>query len=351
MRHALKPLKTSALLLLSLSATVLFDAARTPGLAEEAKTHYRQPIEKPILPDILSGPDETYKTTGKSGKSPDLAYGAYQRGFYLTALGLALTKAEQGDLAAQTLIAELYWNGQGVERDAKKATEWYQLAAEAGGREAQFAIANILLLEKSSTADKRLGEQYMRKAAEAGHPRAQYNVAQIRTARRPTWSSFKKALPYYQSAANARIAEAQYAMAIIHSEARGVLINDDAKARSWLMKSARNGYAKAQFELGVWLANGRGGKTDSAAALLWITRAASQGNVVAQNRLARIYAFSDDDKKNLIKAGTWHIVSQRSGYKDSELDRVIRSLPEVDINSAVEAANRVSRSIVPQPQR
>src|SRR5262245_49632997 len=44
----------------------------------------------------------------------DQAYGAFQRGYFLTALALALPRAEAADPAAQTLIAELYAQGLGV---------------------------------------------------------------------------------------------------------------------------------------------------------------------------------------------------------------------------------------------
>ena len=48
------------------------------------------------------------------GPRVDAAYGAFQRGFYLTALSLALPRAETGDKAAQTLIGEIYSKGLGV---------------------------------------------------------------------------------------------------------------------------------------------------------------------------------------------------------------------------------------------
>src|SRR5690606_37113597 len=45
---------------------------------------------------------------------PDDAFGAYQRGLYITALNLALPRADGGDAAAQTLVAEIYSRGLGV---------------------------------------------------------------------------------------------------------------------------------------------------------------------------------------------------------------------------------------------
>ena len=73
----------------------------------------------------------------------DYAYGAYQRGYYLTALELALPRAEQGDAAAQTLIAELYARGLGVAQNAERAAGWYQLASKNGDRLATFELGML----------------------------------------------------------------------------------------------------------------------------------------------------------------------------------------------------------------
>ena len=79
------------------------------------------------------------------GPPADAAYGAFQRGLYMTALNLAMPRAEAGDAAAQTLVAEILSRGLGVARDEAKAANWYQLAAEQGVPEAQFQYALLLL--------------------------------------------------------------------------------------------------------------------------------------------------------------------------------------------------------------
>ena len=73
----------------------------------------------------------------------DYAYGAFQRGYYLTALELALPRAEKGDAAAQTLIAELYARGLGVAQNIERAAGWYQLASRNGDRLATFYLCML----------------------------------------------------------------------------------------------------------------------------------------------------------------------------------------------------------------
>lgn len=309
---------------------------------------YKEPVKGPALThpvEAFTAKADDIATDLASRPAPDLAFGAFQRGYYLTAFELALPRAESGDPAAQTLIAELYWSGRGVARDTKKAVEWYRFAAEADNVQAQFAYANILLRGRLVEADKEQGEAFMRKAAEAGHSRAQFNLAQIITARRPTWSGFKEALPFYQAAAESGVVDAQYAMANIHAEAKGVNVNDDVKAREWLMKAAKGGYDTAQVEMGIWTANGRGGPKDEKQALMWFSRAAARGNSIAQNRLARMYAFGVGTETDIIKAGAWHVVARRAGFSDSDMDRRFAALPEIDKKRAIELANRLAKRI------
>ncbi len=69
---------------------------------------------------------ETPATDRFGGPPADAAYGAFQRGLYMTALNLAMPRAEAGDSAAQTLVAEILSRGLGVKRDEAKAAKWYQ---------------------------------------------------------------------------------------------------------------------------------------------------------------------------------------------------------------------------------
>jgi TPR repeat protein len=71
----------------------------------------------------------------------DSAFGAYQRGHFLTALKEANELAAKNDPQAMTLLAELYANGLGVGRDDAKAAQWYQRAADLGDPQAMFALA------------------------------------------------------------------------------------------------------------------------------------------------------------------------------------------------------------------
>src|SRR3954454_4829128 len=76
-----------------------------------------------------------------AAREPDLAYGAYQRGLYLTALREATARLARDpeDAAAMTLLGELHNQGLGAQQDPAKAAEWYRLAAKRGDARALAA--------------------------------------------------------------------------------------------------------------------------------------------------------------------------------------------------------------------
>ena len=109
---------------------------------------------------------------------PDLAYGAYQRGYYVTAFreAMARVKANEQDAPAMTLIGQLYSEGLTVKRDPTEAARWFKLASDRGDRQATFQLA-VAAMEGSGIAkDKAYAKQLFEKAAAQGHPGALYNL-------------------------------------------------------------------------------------------------------------------------------------------------------------------------------
>lgn len=269
----------------------------------------------------------------------DRAFGAYQRGYYLSAFKLALPRAESGDPAAQTLIAELFDKGLGVALDRKKAANWYRFAANGGNREAQFAHANILAKGKTVPFDKEGAQKFMKKAADAGHNKAQFNYAQMIINNKPGYSGYVEAKPYYEKAAKGGLSDAQYVLARMHATGKGFSHTDLVRARKWMTLAAIGGFDTAQLELAIWMAIGKGGAKDQVAALSWFKLAANQGNVIAQNRLARMYAYGLGTKRNIINASAWHILARRAGKSDREMDQLFRELSTKEQKRAIKIAN------------
>ncbi len=304
-------------------------------LASETKTNDKSTsINEEQLQKRLTG------DYSKEEKTPDLAYGAFQRGEYLTAFQLALPRAEKGDAAAQTLIAELYEKGLGIAKDTKQSTIWYEIAAKSGNREAQFSYALKLLQGKDLPRNKVAGEAMMKQSAEAGHPIAMFNYANQIVANRQTSAGYRLALPYYEKAAENRLGDAYYALAVIYREGRTTGIQDPVESRKWLEKAARAGVDTAQVEWGIALINGTDGPKDEKLAFAILSNAAATGNVIAQNRLAHMYLQGIGTELSKLDAAKWHILARRAGRFDLTLDQFMASLDDETRKKAVALANR-----------
>ncbi|MEE8516123.1 MAG: tetratricopeptide repeat protein [Alphaproteobacteria bacterium] len=69
---------------------------------------------------------------------------AYDAGDYTGAFNRWRPLAESGDAEAETALAELYFQGLGVRRDAAEAARWYRRAAERGHGVAQMNLGDML---------------------------------------------------------------------------------------------------------------------------------------------------------------------------------------------------------------
>ena len=89
---------------------------------------------------------------------------------------------------------------------------------------------------------------------------------------------------WYTKSAEQGNAAAQYNLGLCYYEGKGVK-QDYEKAVYWYTKSAEQGYDVAQNNLGVCYKNGQGVKKDYERAIYWFEKAAEQGNRIAQKNL------------------------------------------------------------------
>ena len=274
----------------------------------------------------------------------DEAFGAYQRGLYVTALDKALQRASAGDGAAQTLVAEMMTRGLGIKRDAKTAAFWYGQAAERGDAAGMFQYALLLMTGRNVPADKKKADEYMRRAAEAGNASAQFNWAQILISDNPGDKGLQLALPLYEKAAAQGVADAQYAVAQLYVALKNLPQDKKPKARYWMERAAKAGFDTAQLDMGVWFVNGIGGEKDYDQGFEWLRIAAHRGNVVAQNKLSHLYIDALGTRPDPVEAAKWYVLSRRAGLQDPELEDFYLGINDEQQKKAIEAANKFRRS-------
>jgi len=272
------------------------------------------------------------KQPAKPAPPLDLAYGAYQRGLYLTAFREAndRIKADPNDAAAMTLVGELYNQGLGVKRDFGDAAAWYRLAAQRGSPHAMAALGMMSLEGRGVAKDAKTAREWLEKAASAGEPLASFNLALVLLDHGGD-TDIARAAKLLELAANSEIPEAQHALGVLYSRGQGGLPQDKAKAVLLYQKAAYNGSLAGEVEYGIALFNGDGIEKNERLAARQFMHAAGRGNAIAQNRLARLYVVGRGGlPRNLVEGLTWHITAKRQGLNDPWLDEQLAGVSDAD---------------------
>lgn len=295
------------------------------------------------LPSIVdAGPP---KLAEGETATAETAYSAFQRGWFLTALGLATPLAEAGDKAAQALMGVLHEAGLGIKQDKAKAADWYSLAAAKGDRGSAMQLAQFYLLGTGVDVDKKKAADLFEQAAEGGNASALYNLAILYQEGEGRPFDEKKSRELLEQAAKLNDPEAQYALGLSYLEAQTGL-NDPGLGAFWLGRAARRGHTSAQVYYGILRFQGKGVDPDEAEAADWFERAATAGNPVAMNRLARTYAYGRGREQDFAAAAGWHLIARTLGVSDFALDRIVESLDETTMDEARKLAEQYSATLM-----
>jgi TPR repeat protein len=148
-------MKASKARFLALSACLLAILTVTPGTQA-------QRIEDQPLPAHFVAGLEAYNTNNLP-----LAYTEF------------LAAAEEGHIDSQFNVALMYENGIGVDKDAKKALEWYRKASHQGSSAAQFNLGVLYENGRGTKVDFAAANEWYRAAAVQGDPLAIGNLGML----------------------------------------------------------------------------------------------------------------------------------------------------------------------------
>lgn len=273
----------------------------------------------------------------QSAFPPDYAFGAFQRGWFLTAFSLALEEAEKGDPVSQTLLGVLLARGLGVKQDLAAAADWFRLAGDGGDAEALYALGQLYLDGRGVEQDPAKAAELFRQAADEAHPGAAREFAYLLLAGKGTEKNAMLAAAYLSRAARLGDMDAQYTLAGLFVEGVGV-VSDATQAARWFSEAARNGHVGAQVEYAIMLFNGDGIPTDEPAAADWFTRAANADNPAAQIRLARMLMEGRGVAKDNAAAARWYLIAKARGEEDPDMKDWLAELDSATREGAEKAA-------------
>ena len=113
------------------------------------------------------------------------------------------------------------------------------------------------------------------------------------------------------------LAKAQYNLGVMYEKGQGVEKNLK-KAKKWFQFAAEQGLAKAQYNLGLMYGKGKGVEKDYGKAIKWMTLAADQGNGKAQTNLGWMYETGKGVPRDTQKALFWYQLASDQGLAKAQ---------------------------------
>ena len=158
-----------------------------------------------------------------------------------------LKSANNGDASAQVLIGMMYVNGEGVEKDLTEGAKWYKKSALQGNREAQAFLALAYINGDGVPIDNVQAEKWLRLSADQGFTYAQRDLGYM-LINKKTQGSYVEAVKYFRMAAEQEEPESQLMLGLAYKSGKGVS-KDETNAVKWLEKAYKNGVSDAKAEL------------------------------------------------------------------------------------------------------
>jgi TPR repeat protein len=156
---------------------------------------------------------------------------------------------------------------------------------------------------------------------------------------------YATALNEWKPIAEQGYAFAQYNLGIMYEYGNGVA-KDYAEAVKWYRLSAEQGNAIGQYSLGLMYSNGYGILKDKAEAVKWWRLSAEQGYAYAQGMLGIMYELGEGVLKENIIAYMWYYIASDNGHESAGDWRDGRAgfMNSSDVKKATDMANKCLES-------
>ncbi|MDP2786498.1 MAG: caspase family protein [Pseudomonadota bacterium] len=152
--------------------------------------------------------------------------------------------------------------------------------------------------------------------------------------------NFATALKEWLPLAKQGDAKAQYNLGNMYNEGLGVR-KDATEAVKWYRKAAEQGNAEAQYNLGIMYTNGRGVRQDATEAVDWYRKAAEQGNASAQFGLGLFYAEGEGVRQDAAEAVKWY----RMALANPGLDDAFKQATQTLLDGQLAVAPQTRKSV------
>ncbi len=198
--------------------------------------------------------------------------------------------------------------------DVRGAIDYLEQAVAVGNVEAINDLAGICYLGGNGvSSDFNKAVKYWKQAAALGQPEAQYTMGVLTEDETFDYdskaASDKAAEEWYIKSANQGFAPAQNNLGVYYFRK-----NDYTKAFEWFMKAAEQGVANAQYCLGIMYSSGDGVDRDIEKAWNYFEMAAEQGDRASQYELGCLY----EEIEEYAKSEKWLEKSAAQDYSQAQ---------------------------------
>jgi TPR repeat protein len=152
-------------------------------------------------------------------------------------------------------------------------------------------------------------------AANCGHALAQCELGYLYYHGHGVKQDYKTAAKWFHQSADQGYASAQFNLGIMYSM---VVMKDDKRAAKLFHRAADQGHVDAQHNLGVMNRNGQGVKQDDKTAAKWFRQAAGQGHAESQSGLGDVYFLGQGVMQDDKKAAKWFHQAAVQGHAEAE---------------------------------
>jgi len=146
---------------------------------------------------------------------------------------------------------------------------------------------------------------------------------------------YKRALKHFVPLAQKGNAKALFNIGFMIEQGKGVPANPKL-AIKWYKRAYKLKHNNAPFNIAYIYYNGSGVKINYQKAMEWYKKAAEVGNSAALINIGQMYFFGKGMKKNRIKAYAWYTIAAHRGMRKALRNRdiVARKLTPFDMNHA-----------------
>ncbi|MPQ55283.1 tetratricopeptide repeat protein [Duganella sp. FT27W] len=222
------------------------------------------------------------------------------------------TRAE----AAMTL-AKVYMVGSGMQRDPRKALEFYEVAADSGYTPATAMLGSAYLSGFAGQKDVNKGIKYLKEAGEAGYAPALFQLGKAYYDGNEVPKDLKMAGAYFTAGAKEGHPGAQLAAARMYDFGESVA-PDPKRALVYYREAAIKGVPAAQNALGTYFYKGEVVGQNLETARKLFNAAAMQAQPDAMYNLAIMTRNGEGGAKDLSMAYVWFSLAKQARYPEAD---------------------------------